>query len=96
MIFWIDKAAKKSQDSCYKNDRSSQCPQEQDNLRDMSTLCLLKNGPFGCLLLLHAAIKSDFEKIMNKLDQAKQQKFPSLSSLIIQIKFLNEVLIFDR
>ncbi|KAK9669313.1 hypothetical protein RND81_13G122900 [Saponaria officinalis] len=94
VIFWIDKGAKNSQDIGDKNDSSSVCPQEQDCQRDISTLCLLKNGPLECLLLWHAAIKSDLEVILNKLAQARLRKFPSLSQVIIRIKFLNEVLIF--
>ncbi|XP_074316974.1 zinc finger protein BRUTUS-like At1g18910 isoform X2 [Silene latifolia] len=94
VIFWINKADKKSQENCHKDDRISECSQDQDNLRDVSTLCLLKNNPFDCLLRWQAAIKSDLEEILNKLDQARVQEFPSLSSVIVKIKFLNEVLIF--
>ncbi|KAL9243203.1 hypothetical protein vseg_017118 [Gypsophila vaccaria] len=91
--FWIDKGAKNSQAIGDNNGSSSECPQEQDYQRDMSTVCLLKNGPFECLLLWHAAIKADLEEVVNKLAQARRQKFPNLSQVIIQIKFLNEVLI---
>ncbi|KAH9624446.1 hypothetical protein KSS87_008876 [Heliosperma pusillum] len=94
VIFWINKADKKSQENCHKDDRISKCSQDQDNLRDVSALCLLKTSPFDCLLRWQAAIKSDLEEILKKLDQARVQEFPSLSSVIVKIKFLNEVLIF--
>ncbi|KAK9684629.1 hypothetical protein RND81_10G221300 [Saponaria officinalis] len=107
LISWIDKAGQQSRDGCNKYDRLSEYPQEQDNLRELSNLCLLikssaerqgfeiiEKGPFDGFLLWHAAIRSDFQEILNMLNQARRNKISSLTSAIVQIKFLNEVMIY--
>ncbi|KAH9608672.1 hypothetical protein KSS87_021889 [Heliosperma pusillum] len=107
VTLWINKAGQESHDGCNKCYRSSEYPQEEDNLRQLSDLCLIKkypsekqevqkiveNSPFDGLLLWHAAIRSDFQEILNKLNQARLQKISRLTSVIVQIKFLNEALI---
>ncbi|KAL9227395.1 hypothetical protein vseg_003086 [Gypsophila vaccaria] len=107
LISWIDKVGQQSSDSFNNYDRSSKYSQERDDLRELSNLCLLKkssnerqdfditeNGPFHGLLLWHAAIRSDFQEILSTLNQATLKKMSGLTSLIVQIKFLNEVLIY--
>ncbi|XP_056683981.1 zinc finger protein BRUTUS-like At1g18910 isoform X2 [Spinacia oleracea] len=109
VFFWIDKTAQPSSGGCVNHDESSKCPDQRDTLKDISKLCLLKtsnesnqsdflskvkDSPFDGLLLWHAAIRSDFKEILDKLYTTGSKEFSILASLLVRINFLTDVLIF--
>ncbi|XP_021761695.1 zinc finger protein BRUTUS-like At1g18910 isoform X1 [Chenopodium quinoa] len=107
MISWIDKTTQPSSGGCINYDASSQdCPDEVDDLRDSllktsfdkscqsELLSVLKDSPFDGLPLWHAAIRSDFKEILDKLYKIGSEESSRLSSLLVRINFLTDVLIF--
>ena len=107
MISWIDKTAQTCSGGGENCEPPCDCPDGVENLKDISSLGLLKTSfdkhchlqstvedqPFVGLMLWHAAIRSDFKEILDKLYKIELKE---LGSLLVRINFLTDVLIFYR
>ncbi|XP_057516659.1 zinc finger protein BRUTUS-like At1g74770 isoform X2 [Amaranthus tricolor] len=105
VISWIDKTAQTCSGGGENCEPPCDCPDGVENLKDISSLGLLKTSfdkhchlqstvedqPFVGLMLWHAAIRSDFKEILDKLYKIELKE---LGSLLVRINFLTDVLIF--